>query len=206
VNLLCTIAVQESAVVDESTLAYEKVVDMTVVSFGYFKEESRYFIEVTGDKSSQVNGATGSASVCFMTKNQADITLKSSEQDYINWQRMLAASLNVRYLPCSACLNSTLGIFTAVNSVTQPMTTTPTNPHTFPHTHTPTNLSHLNPSARAHTHTQIRRFSPSHAFSHNCVVTGSRPGAKALPAQGRDPPKGHVGAVGQREFWAGVQS
>mmetsp|Transcript_3916 Transcript_3916/g.12234 ORF Transcript_3916/g.12234 Transcript_3916/m.12234 type:complete len:1292 (+) Transcript_3916:105-3980(+) len=70
-----------------------KVIDMKVASFSYFKEEheysTQYFIEVAG-----VDGGK----VCFLTKNQADMTLRSSEQDYINWQRMLAASLNVHVL------------------------------------------------------------------------------------------------------------
>ena len=50
---------------------------------------------------------TGPNSICFMTKNQADITLKSSEQDYINWQRMLAASLNVRIYPAPLSSSTT---------------------------------------------------------------------------------------------------
>eukprot|EP00038_Savillea_parva_P016988 m.18755 g.18755 ORF g.18755 m.18755 type:complete len:1300 (-) comp3624_c0_seq2:178-4077(-) len=71
-----------------------RVVEVTVASFKYFKEEAndkskRYFIEVTGTKNEVV---------CFLAKNQGDMTLDSSEQDYINWQRMLAASLNVHVL------------------------------------------------------------------------------------------------------------
>lgn len=71
-----------------------KVIDVKVASFQYFKEDGkdgtkRYFIDITSDR-----GDT----ICFLTKNQGDMTLESSEQDYINWQRMLAASLNVHVL------------------------------------------------------------------------------------------------------------
>ena len=59
-RLSCTLVPnQDNAVVDESSLTKNVVVDMTVASFGYFREDVRYFIEVTGDKTSTVNGVVG---------------------------------------------------------------------------------------------------------------------------------------------------
>lgn len=70
---------------------FELVVECHIVSFTYFSENNRYFIEVRGsDKNT--------APIVFMTKNQADLTMKSSEMDYLNWQRMLAASLAIHLL------------------------------------------------------------------------------------------------------------
>ena len=64
--------------------------ELEIVKFkSWIKDSKEYFIEVTS--------ATGS-SLRFITKNQADLTTESSEMDYLNWQRMLAATLNVHLL------------------------------------------------------------------------------------------------------------
>eukprot|EP00040_Diaphanoeca_grandis_P018907 m.99524 g.99524 ORF g.99524 m.99524 type:complete len:1279 (+) comp27166_c2_seq1:329-4165(+) len=72
---------------------FEPMLSMDIASFSYFTEDNNrmrmYFIEV--------QGRTGEP-ICFMTKNQADLTMKSSEMDYLNWQRMLAASMNIHLL------------------------------------------------------------------------------------------------------------
>lgn len=63
----------------------EVIVRVDVTSFSYFIEDKKYFIDARGVKVSDGQ----STSICFMTKNQADITMKSSEMDFLNWYLVL---------------------------------------------------------------------------------------------------------------------
>eukprot|EP00039_Didymoeca_costata_P012071 m.172598 g.172598 ORF g.172598 m.172598 type:complete len:1267 (-) comp15375_c1_seq4:3904-7704(-) len=63
--------------------------EIEIAKFSSWVRDNKYYISVTGPQGESLR---------FITKNQADLTMESSEVDYLNWQRMLAASLNIHLL------------------------------------------------------------------------------------------------------------